>query len=279
MIAINWLEERIDALPWTKGTRQFKKKVRSIIYSNYSAEVSSPPKIAIIGKAGVGKTSTINALFNTRLRVGRTNTGTYKAQSVSVKSQGKRVKGERGELIVYDLPGLAEDIDRDEKNIQIYHNILSQCGVAVWVIAAEDRSLSSDQHLIGEVVRASNPELLSRLVIGINKLDLVSPNNWNSKINLPSKAQERNFNRVLDRVKKSILKVGPEIRDDRFVGYSATRYYNLLSLFEVMVESCISERAWVLNDRASIANVFSLLPDELRNNKLGLQGDRIYGAA
>jgi len=279
MIAINWLEERIDALPWTKRTEKFKNRVRSIIYDNYSAEVSNSPKIAIIGKAGVGKTSTINALFNTRLRVGRTNTGTYRAQSVSVKSLGKRVKGERGELIVYDLPGLAEDIDRDEKNIQIYHDILSQCDVAVWVIAAEDRSLSSDQHLIGEVVRASNPDLLSRLVIGINKLDLVSPNNWNSKINLPSKAQERNFDRVLDRVKKSILKVGPEITDDHFVGYSATRYYNLVTLFRVMLESCISERAWVLNDRASIANIFSLLPDEIRNNELGLLGDRIYGSA
>ena len=274
---IDWIEQRVNALAWKGKTLQVKDKVRSIIYKNYALELSKPPQIAIIGKAGVGKTSTINALFNTKLRVGRTHTGTHKAQSVSIQTNAGRIHGERGELIIYDLPGLGDDIDHDLKNTQIYYDVLSKCDVAVWVIAAEDRSLSSDQRLINEVVRYSNPDLFSRLVIGINKLDLVSPSNWNQKINLPSKAQERNFTRVLKRVKKSILKVCPDISDEQFVGYSATKYYNLLGLFRVMIESCPRERAWVLNDRASIANLFSLLPDYLRDDLLDVPGDRIYG--
>ncbi len=276
---IDWIEQHINALPWTPETRAAKQKVRSIIYDSYSLEIANPPKIAVMGKAGVGKSSTINSLFNTKLRVGRTYTGTYKAQSIRIKSQGDRVKGERGEIIIYDLPGLADDIDRDKKTIQIYSEILSQCDVAVWVIAAEDRSLGNDQRFLRDVVRHSNPDLIYRLVIGINKLDLVSPNNWNYKINLPSKAQERNFDRVISRVRRSIWRVCPEIGDDQFVGYSATRFYNLLPLFRTMLESCPTERAWVLGERASIANLFSLLPENLKFDALALHGDRIYGTS
>jgi uncharacterized protein len=277
MLSIDWIEQRINALPWNRQTRQFKEQVRSTIYNEYSKEILNHPKIAIIGKAGVGKTSTINSLFNTKLRVGRTQTGTYKPKSVRIKTEGDQITGEQGEIIIYDLPGLADDIDRDKRNIQFYHDVLSQCDVAVWVIAAEDRSLSSDQHLLKEVVRNSNPELISRLVIGINKIDLVSPNNWNYKINLPSKAQERNFERVINRVRKSIWKVCPEVNNDHFVAYSAMQFYNLLPLFRIMLQSCPNERAWLLNERASIANSFSLLPDSLKINLLGFQGERIHG--
>src|SRR5437773_2531019 len=61
-----------------------------------------PFHIAVIGKAGVGKTSTINALFGTDWKISHTE-GATKEEHIL------HLTGSRGSLDISDLPGLGED--------------------------------------------------------------------------------------------------------------------------------------------------------------------------
>jgi small GTP-binding protein len=269
----DWLERTDDDISIQRRSQPFKSKLRSYLSRKYLEEISKPPRIAIIGKASVGKSSTINALFKTHLRVGHTKTGTYAPQKINIDIDGKLIKGGKGDIVIYDMPGLGEDIDRTEQYIDIYLEILSRCDVAVWVISATDRSLAYDQKLLFEAVGNASKSLLRRLVIGINKIDLIHPNNWNKKVNLPSRAQERNFSRVRNRVIKQISKVCPELEDERFVLYSANQRYNLFHLFNVMLDACPLDRAWLLGERENIASYLDLVNPEYRKYLTSFEGN------
>ncbi|MFM6075668.1 MAG: GTPase, partial [Dolichospermum sp.] len=66
-------------------------------------ELAKPPKVAIIGKTGVGKSTTINALFGLEEKVSHTTHGTTEASKKIIElPQG-------GKLEVIDMPGLGED--------------------------------------------------------------------------------------------------------------------------------------------------------------------------
>ena len=113
----DWLEQSIDDALIEKRALPLKSRLRALVHRRYLEEMSRPPRIALIGKAGVGKSSTINALFNTHLRVGHTQTGTYAPKKITVNKNGQLVKGGNGEITVYDMPGLGEDTERNEQFI------------------------------------------------------------------------------------------------------------------------------------------------------------------
>lgn len=277
MQRIDWLDREIDEISnQEQPPKSVLDKIREIVYTNYFKE--SPPRIAIIGKAGVGKSSTINSLFNTDLRVGHTRRGTYRTKQLNIKPGGELINMERGEIIVYDMPGLGDDIDVDEKTKSIYRDVLAQSDVAIWVVSAIDRSLALDQILLREIIGDANPDLYSRLIIGVNKLDLVHPDNWNRRINLPSKKQEQNFDKVLKWVEKSISKVCPDLTPDRIVGYSAFRRYNLPYLFRVMLDACPDERAWLLNERRNIADFTDMAKVDIKTILSDFKGESLYGS-
>src|SRR2546421_636876 len=58
------------------------------------------PQIAFIGDAGVGKSSTLNALFNAGQEVGHEKATTQIEAGIKVTTE--KVHGEKGNLLVYD---------------------------------------------------------------------------------------------------------------------------------------------------------------------------------
>ena len=89
----------VDNLRNVIGDKDFKIFERLV-----KDELDKPPKVAIIGKTGVGKSTTINALFNLDEKVSHTTHGTTKASRKVVELP----KG--GKLAVIDMPGMGEDI-------------------------------------------------------------------------------------------------------------------------------------------------------------------------
>ncbi len=252
-------QEVINKLPKDKihRFRQFSNDLKE----RYQNEISKPPAIAIIGRTGVGKSSTINALFGTKLPVSDSLATTK--EPIEVPIHGQEIAGKRGSLIIYDMPGLGEDINADEVYKEMYRNIIKKCDVAVWVLTT-DRDIAYDQMMIRDVVAPSNSDLISRIVIGMNKADLIEPNNWNPTINLPSKEQKDNLEVRMSDVYNKLISVCPDLTPERVIGFSAKKRYRLQHLFGAMLEACSPRRAWVLSSRQHIANYLELVDPKLQ---------------
>jgi hypothetical protein len=234
------------------------------ISDKYQEDLNTPPRIAIFGATGVGKSTTINQLFGTNLPVSHTRAGTHAPIDIKVSLDGELIQGAKGDLIIYDMPGIGEDIGTDEGYKKLYAEIAGQCDVAVWVVSAVDRRSSEDQRIISNVLSSANKELVDRLVIGINKIDQVHPADWNTRANIPSKMQDKNIQERAKDIKQKFIKVCPGLTEDRIIPYSATKRYRLVGLFGAMLEACPQERAWVLYARENIADFKELVDPELR---------------
>jgi hypothetical protein len=61
-----------------------------------------------------------------------------------------------------------------------------------------------------------------------------------------------------------MLKACPSLDESRVVLYSASRRYNLITLFNVMLDACPKDRAWLLGERGCIADYWELVYPEYR---------------
>lgn len=227
-------------------------------------EVNIPPRIALVGECGVGKSTTINAMFNAGLAVSHVRACTQESFELDIPVS--EVLGENGSIKIYDMPGLGEDIYADEKHKLTYNRVLSDCDVAVWVLDATTRHFTQTQLALRDVVGTAMGNL-DRLVIGINKIDEIRPGQWNTKYNLPSPEQEMSIDeKVLDAMEK-IGKVC-QIQKNRIIPYSAEKWCRLPDLLGAMLDACPKERAWVLFNQAKLADFLKKVsPEALRDLK------------
>jgi predicted GTPase len=102
--------------------------------------------VAIFGKAGVGKTTTVNSLFNATWKTSHTVVGTTKAQMKEF------VLKTGGTLEVVDLPGYGVSLGEDRENEKIYQQFIPSCDVVLLVLQANSRDFADDQEMLGKVV-------------------------------------------------------------------------------------------------------------------------------
>ena len=196
------------------------------------------------------------------MKVSHTVAGTLIPTKIPIK--GKSIKGQKGELILHDMPGLGEDIDKDKEYENAYRKIIAQCDVAVWVISASDRRITEDQRAIRNIVGPANRKVLDRMIIGMNKIDLIHPNNWIQDVNLPSIEQENNLSKKIKDVREKMIKSCPGLTEERIIGYSAKQRYRLQELFGAMLHACPKERAWVLDSRQKIDSFWDCVDPKLK---------------
>ena len=80
------------------------------------------PRIAFIGFTGVGKSTTLNALFNAGQPTSDIRACTQK--EAEIIGDVSKYTGSKGSVIVYDMPGLGEDRDADKRHIETYKRVL-----------------------------------------------------------------------------------------------------------------------------------------------------------
>lgn len=225
------------------------KKLRQIIDEE---RTKNPPKVAVIGKAGVGKTTTINNLFDANFVVSHSTTGTRSAQVKDFVLEGG------GTLRIVDMPGLGEGLKEDAAFEPIYVKELPAVDVALYVLQADERFLAEDQRILAEVVlpamcRSSNRqglrEAAGRLVVGLNKVDLMRPGAWDTRINYPTKEQESTIERRCKAIVQALGRTLPDLSAEKIVYYSADRRYRLPDLL-LQVVSSAGDAAWKLPSRA-----------------------------
>ncbi len=203
-------------------------------------ELRNPPTIGIIGVSGTGKSSTINTMFRTSLPVSHTTACTKKFESSQIDVQLTHGQAEPTptKLVVYDAPGLGEDIRQDPGYIEMYQRYLPKCDVILWVMAARNRALALDQTYLKEF-----RSLHSRMVFGLNQVDLVEPMNWKAGLPIPSSEQKAHITEIItDRSKRLGEIVDSEVK---VIPYSNVRGFNLEELFAGLIGHVKGDRAWI----------------------------------
>jgi hypothetical protein len=202
-----------------------------------------PPTICLIGLSGVGKSSTVNAMFGTRRTVSATVRGTtrFDASEHMVPSARLADVALECRLKVYDAVGLGEDVDSDANYLKRYREHLPKCDVALWIVAARNRAIALDQRYLTELAG-----VLPNLVIGLNQVDLVDPLDWSEAMNLPSPAQQAALVEIVADRRMRLARFAPN-PDVTVVPYSAARYYNLQALFLACVTAAPPERRWMFD--------------------------------
>lgn len=215
------------------------QQVRSAILTEITER---PPRIAVIGVSGTGKSSTINAMFKTDLRISHTTACTKEFQATSLEMRVKRgvAQDERVSLVVVDAPGLGEDIARDPGYLEMYAEHLPLCDVILWLMTARNRAISLDQQYLGIL-----QQYTGRMVFGINQVDLVHPMDWPGSLPIPSLEMERNITEIVrDRSERLARTIGamPPV-----VAISAERGYNLEALYGALIAAIPENRRFIFD--------------------------------
>ena len=116
-----------------------------LILDKFKKEKDLPPKVAVIGKSGVGKTTTINNLFNAQLKTSPTTVGTTQAQIEEYTLSAG------GTITVVDLPGYGRSESEDTEYDKIYQEIIPSCDLVFLVIQADTRDCSDDIEMINKI--------------------------------------------------------------------------------------------------------------------------------
>ncbi|MGO8995279.1 MAG: GTPase family protein [Polyangiaceae bacterium] len=215
-------------------------------------ELGRVPRIAMIGETGVGKSSTINALFAEGLPVSHSRACTQLETELDI-AEGRRLR-------VIDLPGLGEDLEADKRHEETYARVLPGVDVVLWILKADNRAMTHVQAALRRLIRRKilNPR---RLVVALNQVDLLQPGAWDLSVNQPSVEQEQTIAERRNDVQTKLRQATRRLPDRQIVAYSALRFFNLELLLEALLLACDDERRWILKENARCADFNSLVPE------------------
>jgi len=137
--------------------------------------------IGIMGKTGTGKSSLCNALFQGEV------TPISNVSACTRDVLRFRLRNGNHNLMIVDLPGVGESEQRDREYTVLYRRILPELDLVLWVIKADDRALSVDEHFYRKVMLAYQ----HRVLFVVNQADKAEPcHQWNTTSNTPSHGQQ-----------------------------------------------------------------------------------------
>lgn len=190
--------------------------------------------IMFVGATGVGKSSTINAIFNMEIaRVG-----------YSVNPETDVIeKYELDNMILWDTPGLGDNPEKDKDYAIQIANALKEkddngellIDEVVVVIDGSSRDMKTIYELIENVI-APYIEDEKRIVIAINQCDMALKGRyWNSEEKCPEESLDNFLNEKIVSVKRRIFESTGIATSPIF--YSALYHYNISKLLLTMIQN------------------------------------------
>ncbi len=159
------------------------KGANDVFLSHLNKLINYSPTIGLMGKTGAGKSSLINALFQSQLSpVSNVSGCTRQAQRFSMSMNNHT-------LTFVDLPGVGESLERDKEYHQLYRNLLPELDLIIWVLKADDRAWSSDEQCYRFLTEQCGYQP-SRFLFVLNQADKIEPcRQWDEPNHQPSPEQ------------------------------------------------------------------------------------------
>lgn len=206
--------------------------------------------IMVTGATGCGKSSTINALFDTEVaKVG-----------VGVDPETMEIeKYELDNLVLWDTPGLGDDREADNRHAKnIINKLLERdkdgnalIDLVLVILDGGSRNMGTDYELINNVIIPNlGPEKERRILVAINQADMaMKGRNWDYKKNEPDEQLKEFLDNkaasVRDRIYEATgLRVEPIYYSAGYMedGGVQNRPYNLSKLLYYIVKATPSEK-------------------------------------
>ena len=214
--------------------------------------IERPFRVAVIGQSGVGKSTTLNAVFGLSNYTSNIAEGTTEIQEKIFPMRNGF------NLASYDMPGLNNDVDKDEEYEKLYKQILPDCDVIIYNINAHSKDFGEDCRILKEIVLpiCNTNEVRENLILAVNKIDTIGESinptdpelKWNVVDNLPTEklksAIKIRLNDITDKlIDENLIGSKEVLTKEQLVFYSAVFNYNLRDF--VMAITKAGKRGWI----------------------------------
>ncbi len=225
----------------------FPETVRRSLFEKIKESIDYEPSIGVMGKSGAGKSSLCNAIFKGEVcAVSDVEACTREVQRLKIQF-GNRT------LEIVDIPGVGESAERDDEYEELYRELLPDLDLVLWVIKADDRAFSADEHFYKKVLLPAGGR--EKVIFVLNQVDKIEPfREWDLKHRCPSPTQIENIQR-----KKHYITECFELPFHPVIPVSAGEKYNIVELVETMIRA--------LPDRAK-SSAASQLNDDLKTDEV-----------
>lgn len=241
---------------------EIDEESRKILLKNLAQFRQQELHILIAGPTGVGKSSTINALFDTEVaEVG------YGVDAKTDRIQEWKLDEN---LYLHDTPGLGDGAAKDLVYKQMIKAELEKknsdgsavIDVALIIIDGSHRDMGTSIDLINGTI-IPNMEDKSRVLVAINQCDMADGGRgWNKKGNFPDKKLVQRLNEKTESVQRRIKEsTGVDVQP---IYYSALHKYNISKLLSFIIKCTPvkkrffyidnlnhDEQIWRYNDRST----------------------------
>lgn len=189
------------------------------------------PKVGVLGKTGVGKSSLCNALFGADIaEISNVAACTRDPQELFVSLS------ESSGIVLVDVPGVGESEARDKEYEALYKSIIPKLDVVLWVVKADDRAFAVEERFYRDVVK---PNLgRTPFIAVVNQVDKVEPfREWDEEKRKPGPRQAENIKAKLNLVAETFgIAIG------KTVSVSAAEKYRLVELLYRIVLALPNEK-------------------------------------
>lgn len=157
--------------------------------------------ILFFGKCGVGKSSTLNKLFNLNWATDDAVACTKEPQWTYLDLSHPDYSGlSYKQIRVVDMPGIGESLSADETYLPFYKEWIPKTDSLVWVTQADTRAYKRDQIFLLKLSPLFRPSLF--LTIALNKIDYLGIDEgqkpFNTDEGIPSEDQLKRLPEKID---------------------------------------------------------------------------------
>jgi predicted GTPase len=183
--------------------------------------------VLFMGKTGVGKSSTLNCLFNLNSQTHHSIACTKKPLIFFVNDQERDTNADFLKLRIVDMPGIGESILADNEYMSFYTEWIPYADSLVWVTQADTRAYKRDQLFISELLPFVSSGV--NFTLALNKIDCLATDadqeGFDFAIHTPSGDQLTNLSEKIDDIYivfKEVLGENIEFTTTNIIPYTSS---------------------------------------------------------